>query len=99
MNGIPNAKSYLRWSYGFLLLELVFVVLIGVILDRTLAAVSLTIQRWIVVVALVLPAALGTVMGILALRHRDGPRWLALIGILINGLLAFFYIALVGIAG
>ncbi len=80
-------------------LALFFAVLTGVILDSALASLSLTLQRWIVVVTLILPATLGMIMGMLALRQRSD-RWLvALISIILNGLFALFYLALLGIAG
>ena len=92
-------RQYLRWSYGLLLIALIFAILIGVILDAAIAPLSLTLQRCLVVATLILPSALGAVLGFLALRQRD-TRWLlALVSVILNGLFALFYLALLAIAG
>jgi hypothetical protein len=91
--------QYLRWSFGLLLLALFFAVLTGVVLDAALAPLSLTLQRGIVVVTLIFPAVLGMLIGFLALRQESSQRLLALMSIILNGLFALFYIALLAIAG
>ena len=92
-------SRYLLWAYGFLGVTLFSFLITGVILEGALSAVSLTIQRGLIVLTLILPAALGVIMGILELRQPERRSFLAILAIVLNGLIALFFTALLGIAG
>jgi hypothetical protein len=92
-------SPYLLWAYGFLGLTLLSFVVTGVILEGVLSAVSLTIQRGLIGLTLILPAVLGLIMGILELRQPERRPFLAILAIVLNGLIALFFTALLGIAG
>lgn len=92
-------SRYLRGSYGGLVVALFFFILTSVILDSALASVPMALQRWLIALTLVLPALFGVVMGVLELRQPDRHISLALIAIVLNALVALFFIALLGIAG
>lgn len=94
-----TSTRYLGWSFGLLALTLVSFLLTGVILDSFVAQLSLTLQRWLGGLTLVLPALLGALMGILALRQPDRRPLLAILGIILNGIIALFFIAVLSIAG
>lgn len=92
-------SRYLRWSYGALAAEFIIFILTSVILDSVLASAPLALQRWLIVLTLIVPALFGMMMGVLAWRQPDRRLLLAGIAILLNALVALFFIALLGIAG
>lgn len=94
-----NRRRYLLWSYSLLALALISFVITGVILDAALASLPIALQRWIVVLTYIMPAGLGVVMGVLALRQRNSHRLLALGSVILNALFSLFFIILLGIAG
>ena len=98
-HGGKKPRPYLALSYGLLAVAFVSFLLTGIILDSLLASLSLTSQRWLIGLTLVLPAALGSFMGILALRQPNRHTVLTIFGIILNGTVALFFIALLGIAG
>lgn len=100
-NQVDNEKPrpYLGWSYALLALALASHLLTGVILDSALAPLSLAAQRWLVGLTLILPALLGVLTGILALQQPERRPLLAVTGIILNGAVALFFMALLGIAG
>jgi hypothetical protein len=92
-------SRYLLAAYGLLALTILLFVLTSVILDSALSRLPLATQRWIIVLALILPAVLGALMGLADLtqpRHRTP---LALAATLLNALIAAFFIALLAITG
>jgi len=92
-------SRYLLWSYAALAVVLVIFILTSVILDSVLGSTSLAFQRWLLVLTLILPALFGVVMGVLELRQPNRRLLLACVAILLNGLVALFFIAVLGIAG
>jgi hypothetical protein len=92
-------SRYLIGSYGALAAVLLIFILTSVILDSVLAAAPMALQRWLIVLTLILPALFGMVMGVLELRQPGRRLFLACIAILLNGLVALFFMALLGIAG
>ena len=68
-------------------------------LDSALVGLSLVAERIIALLLLVLPTAVGALMGIVSLRRREGRNWLAIAGIGLNTLFALFHLALVLFGG
>lgn len=77
-----------------------FLVMLGLTLfESALIGTSLGIQRLITLVAIVLPAGAGAVLGVLSLVRREGRAWLAATAILLNAAFALFFLAIVLFAG
>ena len=99
-SALPRRSShYIIASYSFLILTLLLFLLTSVILDSWLNHLSLTTQRWTVAMLLIVPPVLGVLMGLLAVV-RQPQRWLRALGaIILNALVATFFLALLAIAG
>jgi uncharacterized membrane protein YfcA len=97
---LPQRSSfYIIASYSFLILTLLLFLLTSVILDSWLSHLSLTTQRWMVAMLLIVPSVLGVLVGLLAVV-RQPQRWLRALGaIILNALVATFFLALLAIAG
>ena len=67
--------------------------------ESVFAGMSTSAERIVTFVLLVLPAGIGAVLGVMSLLYREGRRWLAITGILLNTLFALFHLALVLFAG
>ncbi|HSL45625.1 MAG TPA: hypothetical protein VK897_19480 [Anaerolineales bacterium] len=79
-------------------LSIVFLVLLT-LFESASVGMSLQGERTITFLLLVMPAALGVVLGILSLRRGEGRTALAVAGIALNGLFALFHIMLIFLAG
>jgi len=90
---------YILASYLFLGLALIAFVLTSVILDSALSHLSLTAQRWIVLLTLVLPSTVGVIMGILGMITTRPHRLAALGSVLLNALVAAFFLGVLALAG
>ena len=92
-------KQPLKWSYLLFGFAAVAFLITGVLLDSTLASIPNGTQRMITVLLIVLPTLVGTVLGLVAL-FRKPVRWLlAILAVLLNGLTALFFFAIVSFAG
>jgi hypothetical protein len=67
--------------------------------ESALVGISLMTERVITFLALVLPAALGAALGMLSLVRRDRRIWLAVAGVMLNGLFALFHLLILAFAG
>lgn len=94
-----KSRAYLYWSFGLLALTILSFVLSGILLDAALSTLSFTLQRWLIGLTLICPASLGVVMGVLALRQPNRHFFPAILAIILNGCIALFFTALLGIAG
>ena len=93
----------MRWSFGFkslalFLLSVLFLVLLT-LSESLLSGLSLTAERSISLLLLVLPAAIGIVFGILSLVRKESRRWIGILGILLNALFTVFHLFLLSFAG
>ena len=77
----------------------ILLLIILTIFESAFAAVPQTIERLITFAALVVPAAIGAVMGALSLLRKKGQTWLAIAGLTLNALFALFHLAIVLFAG
>ena len=56
-------------------------------------------ERLVTFLLLVLPAAIGTVLGVMSLVRKEGRAWLAVTGMALNALFALFHIIILLFAG
>lgn len=91
-------QSYARTSLILLGVSILLLIALTVF-ESALIGVSASIERVITFLALVLPAGAGCVLGAMSLIRREGKTWLALAGLILNGLFALFHLAIVLFAG
>jgi hypothetical protein len=88
-----GAKSIL-----FFLLAVLFLVLLT-LFESLLSGLSLSTEKWISLLLLVLPAVIGVVFGILSITRKESKSWIGILGILLNALFALFHLFLLSFAG
>lgn len=67
--------------------------------ESALVGVSLTAERVISFFALVVPATVGAVLGVISLACREENAWLAIIALVLNTLFALFHLFVILFAG
>jgi len=67
--------------------------------EAALLGMSPEAERIISLLGLVLPAAIGAVLGVMSLVRREGRTGLAVTGIALNTLFALFHLAIIVFAG
>jgi hypothetical protein len=85
-------------SLVFFLLSVLFLVLLTVF-ESSLAGLSLTTERILSLLFLVVPAMIGIVFGVLSILRKESRLWLGILGILLNALFALFHLFLLSFAG
>ena len=85
-------------SIALFVLSVLFLLLLTVF-ESSLAGLSLTAERAISALLLVLPAVIGVVFGILSIIRKEPRPWVAILGILLNALFGLFFIFLLSFAG
>ena len=93
MNLSLGAKSIALFA-----LSVLFLVLLTVF-ESSLSALSLTAERAISTLLLVVPAVIGMVVGIRGITSKEPKPWVATLGVLLNALFALFFIFLLSFAG
>jgi len=77
-----------------------FVILVALTLfESLLSGLPLTVERIIAFLLLVLPAVIGVILGVMSLMRKEPRSWVAILGVLLNGLSALFHIFLLSFAG
>lgn len=94
----PMQLSFGARSILFFLLAVLFLVLLTVF-ESSLAGVSMTAERVVSLLLLVLPAVIGVIFGILSIIRREPRPWLGILGTLLNILFALFHLFLISFAG
>jgi hypothetical protein len=79
-------------------LSLIFLVLLT-LFESSLAGMSLTVERIISALLLVLPGVIGVVLGVLGLLRRESRRWVAVLGVILNLIFGLFQTAVLLFAG
>lgn len=87
-----GAKSILLFGLSILFLMLL------TLFDSALSGLSMTAERVISFLLLVLPGIAGVVCGIMSIKRKESP-WAAILGILLNALFALFQIFVISFAG
>ena len=85
-------------SLGLFGLSVLFLILLT-LFESLLRNLSITGERILSFILLVVPALVGLVFGIMGARSRDPNLWLSILGILLNALFALFFIFLLSFAG
>ena len=77
----------------------VILLLVLTLFESALVGMSPGTERFVSFLFLVLPAAVGTVLGLISLTRDEAPRWLAVLGIVLNSLFSLFHLTLLLFAG
>ena len=85
-------------SIIFFLLSVLFLLVLTQF-ESSLADLSLTAERILSLLLLVVPALVGIVFGVLSILRKESRRWLGILGALLNGLFALFHLFLLSFAG
>jgi len=93
MNISLGAKSLALFAVSVLFL--LFITLF----ESSLSGMSLIAEKVFSALLLVLPGAIGIVLGVLGLLRKESGRWMAVLGILLNALFALFQIFVISFAG
>ena len=79
-------------------LSVLFLVLLT-LFESLLSGTSLTAEKAISALLLVLPGVIGVAFGILSIIRKESRLWMAILGILLNALFALFHIFVISFAG
>lgn len=85
-------------SLVMLLVSVVILILLTVF-ESSLTSLSVSTERWLSLILLVLPAVMGLVFGVLSVIRREPRRWVGILGIVLNALFALFHLFLLSFAG
>ena len=79
-------------------LSVLFLILLT-LFESAFLGVSPGVERTISLLGLVLPSAIGVVLGVMSLTRREGRVGLAIMGIVLNTLFALFHLMVILFAG
>ena len=79
-------------------LSVLFLMLLT-LFESLLSGISLTAEKALSALLLVLPGLIGISFGVLSIARKESKRWMAILGILLNGLFALFHILVISFAG
>ena len=85
-------------SLALFALSVVFLVLLTVF-ESSLSNLSLTVERILTLLLLVVPALIGVVIGVLGIRRGEDRLWMSFLGTVLNALFALFFVFLLSFAG
>ena len=80
------------------ILSLLFLFLLT-LFESSLSGLSLTAERIISALLLVLPGVIGIVLGIMGILRKELPVWVAGLGMILNGLFVLFQTGVLLFAG
>ena len=93
MNLSLGAKAIALFGQSVLFLVLL------TLFEPSLSGMSLTAEKAISALLLILPGVIGVAFGILSISRKESSLWMAILGILLNGLFALFHIFVLSFAG
>ncbi len=79
-------------------LSLLFLVLLT-LFESVLLNLSITGERILTALLLILPAVIGVILGILGILRKESRPWMSILGILLNVLFVLFFVFLLSFAG
>lgn len=88
-----GAKSLVLFAISVLFLILI------TLFESSLSGMSLTAEKALSALLLILPGVIGIVLGVPGLLRKKASRWTAILGILLNALFALFQIFVISFAG
>jgi len=83
----------------FLFVSSALFLILVTLFESSLAGLSLAVEKILILLLLVLPALIGVVFGVLSFTRKESKPWIAILGILLNGLFALFHLFLLSFAG
>jgi len=83
----------------FLFVSSALFLILLTLFESSLAGLSLAVEKILSLLLLVLPALIGVVFGVLSFTRKESKPWIAILGILLNGLFALFHLFLLSFAG
>jgi hypothetical protein len=93
MNLSLGVKSILLFVLSIIFLGLL------TLFETALVGLTITTERMISLLLLVLPGIAGVVYGFLSIVRKESKVWVAYLGILINALFALFQLLVISFAG
>jgi len=93
MNFSFGVKSILLF-----VLAIVFLVLLT-LFETALVGLTITAERIISLLLLILPGLVGVVYGVLGIVRKESKVWVAYLGIVLNALFALFQLLVISFAG
>jgi hypothetical protein len=88
-----GSKSILLFVLSFVFL------LVLTFFESSLSGISITMERIISALFLVVPGIIGVILGIMSLTRKESRPWVAILGVLLNGAFALFHIFVLSFAG
>ena len=85
-------------SLALFAVSVLFLILIT-LFESSLSGMSLTAEKLLSALLLILPGVIGIVLGVLSIIRKEASRWMAILGILLNALFALFQIFVISFAG
>ena len=88
-----GAKSLALFAVSLLFLFLT------TLFESSLLSLSVSAERILSLLLLVVPAVIGVVLGIMGVRAREDRLWMSVLGIVLNALFALFHAFVLSFAG
>jgi hypothetical protein len=85
-------------SIVLFLLSVIFLLLLT-LFESSFSGLSLTSEKLLSVLLLVVPGGIGARFGLLGIVHKESKPWIAGLGILLNALFALFHVFVTSFAG
>lgn len=85
-------------SISLFVLSIIFLLLLT-LFESSFSGMSLTAERVISALLLVVPSLLGVILGVLGILRKDGRVWMSVIGLILNALFAVSSSFLLSFAG
>ena len=79
-------------------LSVLFLLLLT-LFESSLSGLSLIAEKAISALLLILPGVIGVVFGVLSIIRKESKLWMAILGVLLNGLFALFHVFVISFAG
>jgi uncharacterized membrane protein len=73
--------------------------LVLTLFESLLSGLSLTTERIITALLLILPGLAGIIFGAMSVKRKESPRAVAILGIVLNGAFVLFHVFLLSFAG
>lgn len=85
-------------SMFLFVLSIMFLILLT-LFETALVGLTITTERMISLLLLVLPGIIGVIYGILGVVRKESKMWIAYLGILLNVVFALFQLFVISFAG
>ena len=98
---VKEKKMRPNFALTSILMFILSLAMLGILtlFESYLTGLTMSMERLISALVLILPAAAGVVFGILSLQRKEPKSWIAIAGILLNGGFAIFNALVLAFAG